>query len=122
MSFQFYTPYIPLSFNEILITFLIMYYTTIFMFCILKKKVKYINFKEIKKLNKKKNNIILNLHKKIILNQEINFNQEINLINYKINQEINLINYKINQEINLINYKINQEINNINKKKLITTS
>ena len=104
MSFQFYT-------TNIYIAFLIMYYTTIFMFCILKKKVKYINFKEIKKLNKKKNNIILNLHKKIILNQEINFNQEINLINYKINQEINLI-----------NYKINQEINNINKKKLITTS
>ena len=86
MSFQFYT-------TNIYIAFLIMYYTTIFMFCILKKKVKYINFKKIKKLNKKKNNIILNLYKKIILNQEIN----------------------------LINYKINQEINNINKK-LITTS
>jgi len=41
MSFQLYTPNIyksSLSFNDILITFLIMYYTTVFMFCILKKK------------------------------------------------------------------------------------
>jgi hypothetical protein len=41
MSFQLYTPNIyksSLSFNDILITLLIMYYTTVFMFCILKKK------------------------------------------------------------------------------------
>ena len=41
MIFQLYTPNTyksSLFFNDILITFLIMYYTTIFMFCILKKK------------------------------------------------------------------------------------
>jgi len=41
MLFELYTPNTHkslLSFNDILITFLIMYYTTIFMFCILKKK------------------------------------------------------------------------------------
>ena len=41
MIFQLYIPNIYkslLSFNDILVTFLIMYYTTIFMFCILKKK------------------------------------------------------------------------------------
>ena len=41
MSFQLYTSNThksSLSFNDILITFLIMYYTTVFMFCILKKK------------------------------------------------------------------------------------
>ena len=41
MIFQLYIPNkykSLLSFNDILVTFLIMYYTTIFMFCILKKK------------------------------------------------------------------------------------
>lgn len=41
MSFQLYTSNThksSLSFNDILITLLIMYYTTVFMFCILKKK------------------------------------------------------------------------------------
>ena len=149
--------------SKILITFLIIYFTTILIFYILKKKLtKIINnemfveiipfevikevevikeievikevikevyvddyvkkfitdFEEINKLDKKKSNIITNLDKKIILNQEVNIiHSKINPFNDKC---INIIELNILNIMNFMikyyyNNKINNEKNNINK-------